>query len=231
MADFPIIFSGPMVRALLDGRKTMTRRLVPYGSVWMRVLAGDRLWVREAFHATEGFNRPVTGDCAHLFGYQEPGENREWTVPGIGRVREFQQHFGGWGGRRSKNCPSIHMPRWASRLTLTVTATKIERLQDISEDDARAEGASMHKIVARDARCGARDEWCFGVDERGDVLGAAATARDGFELLWERLHGAGSWDANPEVVAISFDAIRANIDAPRALASQSDPHSSQRPTP
>src|SRR5262249_23521302 len=82
--------------------------------------------------------------------------------------------------------PSIHMPRAASRLTLTVTATKIERLQAISSEDAEAQGG----------RC-AMSAW---------------TSVRHFQDLWERLHGADSWRANPEVVALTFTVARENID-------------------
>src|SRR5579872_7240504 len=121
MTDRPIIFSAPMVRALRGGRKTMTRRLAT--SPLAKARAGDRLWVRESFtlydreEPIEGgkfFRRvPTPMYAADYEGFNKP--DRDWS----------------WS-------PSIHMPRWASRLTLIVTAVKVERLQEISEEDARA---------------------------------------------------------------------------------------------
>ena len=111
----PIIFSGPMIRAILEGRKTQTRRIVkpnclsklsPYGRT------GDRLWVRE----TWGHNPEGPG-----YVYRSDGD--------------FDMKFHGDRWR-----PSIHMPRWASRITLEVTGVRVERLQDINEEDALAEG-------------------------------------------------------------------------------------------
>jgi hypothetical protein len=94
------------------------------------------------------------------------------------------------------------MPRWASRITLEVIGTKLERLQSISADDIVAEGAKESFDSERAAIRGpfARDAW----EEK---------AQYAFEALWESLHGVGAWDANPEVVAISFKVERRNIDA------------------
>lgn len=181
--DRPIIFSTPMIRALLDGRKTQTRRLAwrdhrqdtahvdgeavetvvtRKPSPWQRVKPGDRLWVRESWR--QG-------------------------------VYEIYFRADGEMGRSTRWCPSIHMPRWASRLTLTVTATKIERLQEISEEEARMEGVE------------------------GEISFTAQYTTDrhyysrGFAKLWDELHGSGSWDANPEVVALTFTVEKRNIDA------------------
>lgn len=192
-----------MVRALLDGRKTMTRRIIkpqprplrnagpfyrphPVTSprdwlcllgdsqhCWTRVLyaVGDRLWVREAISAG-GWNPPIY------------------------RVDEEAQ-FGGAARENNIWSPSIHMPRWASRLTLTVTEVKVERLQDISEDDAEAEGAY---------EC--ENGWSYG----GSPL-AGSTARGAFYCLWNSIHGPGAWDTNPWVAAIRFTVAKGNIDA------------------
>lgn len=208
--DIPIIYSAPMVRALLADRKFMTRRLawkstpcfigdnpVPPGhklistnfgstpipmsyppSPWQKVKPGDRLWVRESF-------RPIHS--------AEP--------------RRGANYMADAGRDDTKWKPAIHMPRWASRLTLIVTATKKERLQDISEADAIAEGI---KRLDRSAFIGGGP--LFGLDE-GE---GHDTARGAFNHLWRSLHGDGSWAENPEVVALSFRVIKANIDAPEA---------------
>lgn len=89
----------------------------------------------------------------------------------------------------------IHMPRWASRLTLIVESLRVERLQEISEEDARAEGAML---------------------EYGE--GAKISKRRAFELIWKHINGETSWAANPWVAAIGFRVIKANIDAPEAQA-------------
>jgi hypothetical protein len=201
MKDRPILFSAPMVRAILAGTKTQTRRAVkstgmyaidasihgeevarrelaalatrcPYGQ------AGDQLWVREAFSgphcmdASDGCKAvPPSkwGDCSRIW-YWADGNPTEgdWTRPR----------------------PSIHMPRWASRILLEITAVRVERLQDISDTDAEAEG--IQEIV--DA----------GVDHDG-------TPRDAYRALWEQINGAGSWSANPWVWVVEFK--RAEVSA------------------
>src|SRR6185312_1240634 len=165
MGDRPIIFSSPMVRALMEGRKTMTRRLVT--SPLAKCQIGDRLWVRESITRSGAY-------VQYIADHKTSGH--VWL-----------SH---WRDAR----PSIHMPRWASRLTLTVTETNIERLQDITEADAATEG------VERATEFNLR-KW--GYDQ---------THRMGFADLWDGLHGAGAWDANPEVVALRFTVARQNID-------------------
>lgn len=162
MAERPIIFSPEMVRTILSGCKTMTRRLA--SSPLAKCQPGDRLWVRETFQ--------VPALCAVQYRATDTARIGHWD-PAIGPWR-----------------PSIHMPRWASRITLEVTAVKVERLQDISEEDAEAEGVFAHVAehsinkVYRSAR--------------------GETAVRYFSALWEKLHGPGAWEANPVVVAISF---------------------------
>jgi hypothetical protein len=95
------------------------------------------------------------------------------------------------------------MPRWASRLTLIVNATKIERLQDISETDAMAEGVERAPAGTQQSNVGQVTAYTF---------------RTGFVRLWGELHGMDSWLSNPEVVCLSFRAIKANIDAAEAQA-------------
>lgn len=170
MPDYPIIFSREMIAALRAGRKTQTRRLAT--SPLRKVKPGDRLWVREAWRAEDRYDNAAPKD-----------------IPTHARV-SFDAESGkglSWKGR-----PSIHMPRWVSRLTLVVTATKTERLQDISDADAFAEG--IQQVVNE----GQQDD---------------GTARGAFKVLWESLHGPGSWDATPEVIAITFTVHHRNIDA------------------
>lgn len=212
MSDHPIIFSAPMVRALIEGRKTMTRRLAWRGPVtqfypssWQKVKPGDRLWVREcwAHYQTINQRRLANGGYSDeisdgLAGYRADG------CDGIDEFRDHVRLMAGTdliaveiNGDRWRS--SIHMPRWASRLTLEVTAVKIERLQDISEEDALAEG--VHEL-------GGQMVGCF---VAGQAM-SGTTAEECFARLWEILHGTCSWEANPEVVALTFAVHKANID-------------------
>lgn len=217
MTDLPIIFSAPMVLALLDGRKSMTRRLLyserkikngivpasaeflrdhprPFPkspdlyvtlSGWHKVKPGDRLYVRERIDAR--------GPSAAL--------KCCYAADGA-LVHDRNGHLVPYGDYKGTSIPAIHMRRTMSRLTLIVTATKIERLQEISEQDAMAEGAPWyvggHGIIS-DAE--------YTADP-----GYQPSKRGGFEHLWNSLHGEGSWVANPEVVSLSFRVIKANID-------------------
>jgi hypothetical protein len=161
----PILFSAPMVRALRAGTKTQTRRIVkgiPADWDLLEVLTpcpygepADLLWVRESCAAN-----PVSG------------------VPPI--VYRADRTANVTGGIRWT--PSIHMPRWGSRLTLRITDVRVERLQSISISDARAEGMEGEDPVAS------------------------------YRLLWEVINAPGSWTVNPFVWAISFDVIAQNVD-------------------
>ena len=213
MADRPIIFSAPMVRALLDGRKTQTRRIiqqpdmdggerwVKYPSGWVlsvnaedeyrrRIFyaPGDRLWVRETW-------RP------HYLG--DGVWNLDVSYPADGERRMIcDGEFGDkdWNWPKAADCGNVtplHMPRWASRLTLTVTDVRVQRLQDISEADAVAEG------VIHDSFGGWRGH-------EGTI--GYPTAIWAYHHLWNSLHGPGAWDANPWVVALTFTVQRGNID-------------------
>lgn len=182
MTDRPIIFSGPMVIRLLAGLKTETRRLAwhhgahrvgqsPRPTPWQRVAAGDRLWVREGWAPNPTGVMAALPDAAaiHRAGHEEergfgPRVDHPWR-----------------SGR--------FMPRWASRMTLHVRETWIERLQSISNVDALNEGTPDIRTPA--------NGWDM---------------RDCFARLWDSLHGAGAWDANPEVCVIRFSAEIRNID-------------------
>lgn len=203
MTDLPIIFSGPMVRALLDGHKAMTRRLawgkpifslkaqagwrrVERGtdiynrpSPWQRVKPGDRLWVRETWVAAA---------------------DGVWTAGDVTRARgivPMEIIYSADGPKPHGWFSPIHMPRWASRITLIVTATKIERLQEINEADAMAEG--VERAIA-------------GSEMWGGITRTIMNFRTGFVRIWGGLHGTDSWLSNPEVVALTFRVIKANID-------------------
>lgn len=200
MTDRPIIFSAPMVRALLDGRKTQTRRVLkpqPPAGLLPEGIAiageaqptgcgyrlGDRLWVREAFRGDKGYDAYPPQEWSRWPVHYEADGNRD-TREGMGADGRLR--------------PSIHMPRWASRITLTVTDVRVQRLQDISEADAVAEGADVAQLR---------------------MYPELGNARHWFRALWNDLHGADAWERNPWVVALTFTVQRGNIDQVAACAS------------
>jgi len=176
MKEHPILFSAPMIRAILAGTKTQTRRIVkpqpiapdvqqyhcPYGQT------GDRLWVKEGFHHCPHCD---DGFVAYLAGGFKSGDA---AIDDDNRPLMPKCAAHKWR-------PPIYMPRWASRITLEITDVRVERLQDISEADAEAEGTknSLH-------------------------LQGGRMANENFAHLWWGIYGDGSWDANPWVWAISF---------------------------
>lgn len=235
----PILFSGDMVRALLAGTKSQTRRLLgqfdtlhagwpgkkveecgepevcahvhtsdghhvrslacPYGQ------PGDRLWVRETFHVT------AACDAVYRADYPANATSRGMeNIPAEADVR--------W-------TPSIHMPRWASRLTLEVTEVRVQRLQEISEEDAKAEGVApvvSEHWTAYDPETEGYPS--FGVEPDAEMIASRrlenvrhhgpttiSTATDQFRLLWDSLNGSrpgASWADSPWVWAVSFRVVR-----------------------
>jgi hypothetical protein len=218
MSDHPIIFSAPMIRALLEGRKTQTRRILKpqplyrtdrnkriyadgdYRKSWregfdddLRFAAGDRLWARESFADlcdTGIGHRPTPTSPIQRAAYMAD------TSPGSHDDQARKDYGIKWK-------PSIHMPRWASRLTLIVESVKVERLQEISEEDAIAEGI-------RRSPHGNGDQW-MDYPEGSSAAGWLDPIIS-FQTLWESINGFGSWDHNPFVAAISFRVVNANID-------------------
>lgn len=212
MTERPILFSGEMVRAILSGRKNQTRRIVKpqpdrvwrsrlYGSAhfdgmphWdigglrLRECAdnplrcpygqpGDRLWVRETWHTD-------TRDLAYARAQHEDVMS---SSPICYRADPIH-HNAGCVWR-----PSIHMPRWASRITLEIVSTRAEWLNDISEADAMAEGC--------------QPQWEPGCSGRlMEAIGGFShrPAASAFANLWESINGDGSWEANPLVWRIEF---------------------------
>ncbi|RIZ44656.1 hypothetical protein AXX04_13555 [Pseudomonas aeruginosa] len=195
----PILFSGPMVRAILE----VTRRVVKpqpdfLGSMvdpntpFKTLDAGlharitcphgqpdDRLWVREAWAADAQVDAIAPRDLS---------QGEPIWYPADFSVRQTGCSMISKGRGR----PSIHMPRWASRILLEISAVRIERLQDISEKQALAEGVELEG-----------EGVCW--------AGAAGTASDSpvesFRLLWELINGAGSWNANPWVWVVEFKRV------------------------
>lgn len=223
MTDRPILFSGPMVRALLDGRKTQTRRVllnrsgdvpameptldgsVPFNdpSQWgfryydkscdcedvyflpqfaeFRFKVGDRLYVREAWksHAAYDDLSPAAMGGDEPIRYEADGSHQTWGHPAIDKIGRFRQ--------------GMHMPRWASRLTLIITDVRVQRLQECSVSDALAEGAIATPVTPEFA---------------------SVHAISMYRAIWDGLNadrGFG-WSDNPWVVAVTFDVVHGNID-------------------
>ncbi|SHE77621.1 hypothetical protein SAMN05444339_10229 [Loktanella atrilutea] len=227
MTDRPIAFSPAVMTALLreiaapGTGKTQTRRVLraadpsedlaegyrdvspPYvaygGACWeddqtgavyrfaRSPGVGDRLWVREAWTTREGLDKTPPRDIS-------PDQSIGYLVDGKGP----------WLG---KYRPPMFMPRWASRITLTVTDVRVQRVQEISPEDAAAEGVDRRSRKVRQF-------WLFGADqERRDRLYLDACKWE-FEELWDSLNesrGFG-WQANPWVVAVTFTPAMGNID-------------------
>lgn len=198
MTSRPILFSGPLVRAILDGTKTQTRRpLTSDTNLTCKELgqtcrcrygvSGDQLWVRETFALS--IADPDTA---------EPDTKNKWHWdPPIYRA-DGEAQGGGWTGENGEPIkppwrPSIHMPRWASRITLDVMSVRVERLQDITEEDAIAEGV---QYADRDP---CHPPWHIGDHNYCE------TAREAFAEAWNGIYsGASSWESNPWTWVISF---------------------------
>jgi len=220
MSEKPILFSAPMVRAILDGRKTQTRRIMKPQPVGPVFIATDPKTPRYCLP----YNETLTmGGLAMRCPYGQPGDRlwvretwryRDWTDDGEPEI-EFLADGGSrlvfghkippeWGDRLSdiwaglsdpsnyaidqraadrRWRPAIHMPRWASRITLEITGIRVEMLQDISEADALAEGIDPK----------------FPQDEQ---VANAAMMR--YADIWESINGPGSWAANPWVWVVEF---------------------------
>lgn len=226
MRERPILFSGPLVRAILEGRKTRTRRVytprrpepweimgeLTCGADWPHLqdeygdfhprtspygAPGDRLWVRETWAPAHGSISPEYGE--HSIFEWDPDEHGELTKDANGLELYYRAdgeddlpaEFSMPSGSEIRWRPSIHMPRWASRLTLEVVGVRIERLQDISEDDIRAEGVSIDLASER----------------TGIPWSSIPTLRDAWRLGWDSLAGlrpGTAWADNPWVWVVEF---------------------------
>lgn len=170
MKEHPILFSGPMVQAILEGRKTQTRRVVkqdykPHPGQCTYGEPGDRLWVRENLDMWPG------GPCYAVDGAYVDGFHVDWEW-----FNNFQRSY----------CPSIFMPRWASRITLEIVNIRVERLQEINNNDAMSEGAPDLRTI--------ENNWDM---------------RDCFRELWNSINAKRGyrWDLNPYVWVIEFKVI------------------------
>jgi hypothetical protein len=214
MKERPILFSGPMVRALLDGGKTQTRRVVKTRPIYDGRFAGnwkivgkngheaaifgplvgelcpygkqdDRLWVRETWMP----DAPHDGTWAstQFYGCETSPLS---DIPERFRKAKHCIHRASWDGPSMGSwTASIHMPRWASRITLEITGVRVERLQDISEADALAEGIVRLKEG-------------FGLPDGSHFH--AVDPRQSYFSLWEAINGPGSVQDNPWLWVIEF---------------------------
>ncbi|MGT2505734.1 hypothetical protein [Cupriavidus basilensis] len=236
MKERPILFSGAMVRAILDGRKTQTRRVVkpqptsgldgwdwswpipgknvtpgtfnrwrddvknalspyycPYGQ------PGDRLWVREAWSIDMlgAFGTDKGYESTYELTYKAGGDEREIRV----LPSEPDPYIKLYDTQRGDWRPSIHMPRWASRITLEITGVRVERLQDMEaqtafESDALKEG--IHAIHHGDG------DYYYNAFRNEPHPRNWVDPADAFKELWESINGAGAWEANPWVWVVEF---------------------------
>lgn len=232
MRERPIIFSGPMVRAILEGRKTQTRRKLkadmadllspnasnirvtngrvvcdwrggvyslavtcPYGA------PGDRLWVRETWNLC----LPELVVPGEFVKKGEGGYSHQVVVYGAGQTHDTHPEHPEWGKMRWR--PSIHMPRWASRITLEITGVRVERLQKISEEDAMAEGIER---VGGPTSCNPWRNYQLGTP--GEMSMHCSFAARSFQTLWSTIHaadGPDGWAANPWCWVIEFKKLEA----------------------
>lgn len=198
MKERGMIFNAGMVNAILSGRKTQTRRPVKFpfrdvnlgcelsgnelagelsaGNYWNSRVGqpGDRIWVRETW-AEAGASAPDL--TLYRANYPEHVPAHYENVPPVDEIR--------W-------TPSIHMPRWASRILLEITDVRVERLNNISYDDAISEGITQ--------------EWTC-IDPGLGSYAHKNDVQDDYETLWKSIYGEESWAANPWVWVISFKRI------------------------
>lgn len=217
MKERPILFSGPMVRAILEGRKSQTRRVIKNATGafwdhagWRPVVDGGRV---DRWEDVDGRLAPIgAGAPRPTCPYGEPGD-RLW-------VRESLWHDDGMSAMQPtsikyaadvidprpdqffpvenwRKVPSIHMPRWASRITLEVKAVRVERVQDISAADAMAEGVALPSVPVTE------------INKRPFDAGNCRAAVEAFARLWDLINGnAHPWASNPWVWVVEFERVK-----------------------
>lgn len=205
MRSLPIQFSKPMVLALLAGTKTQTRRLFK-GK--LRHSVGDRLYVREHWRTFVSLDAVPPRDLWRLDGERGAGVWYEADGSGMALTAAGMRSFGPRDDRPAfgKFRQAMHMPKWASRMTLVVTGSRVERLQDISEADALAEGMTQ---ATADAIMEPEELAMYAATH---ILCPEARGRILYETIWEQINGADSWALNPEVAVTSFAVGLHNIE-------------------
>ncbi len=227
MKERGIIFNSEMVRAILADRKTQTRRIIkpqppenntkfeiqdgfwigdttetlweetklnagnvkqwvrrkcPYGKV------SDRLYVREKYRVASLISYNCDGTKTFDIQFADESYKR------VSEIEPSNKPAGRW-------YPSIHMPKWAARIWLEITKIRVERVQDISEGDAKAEGIYGHHVNTGVGGHMHHDTVYAAFPEKG---GGFSAAKEAFECLWDSIHGKGAWDRNDWVWAIEF---------------------------
>lgn len=246
MRERPILFSAPLVRAILNGSKRVTRRPVklrddecyrydPFGRVlghmavrdgdesdWRNIrelgapygAPGDRLWVRETFYVNH-----IDHVRGKLPNARPIDELTDQPVEILYRADgDFDEHFEQVDAPELAVWrPSLHMPRWASRILLEVTDVRVERLQDITEEDVYAEGVEVP--VTDDGCPPGKVQPLHRLTGKHPTFGYAAPGAPGADVVrahfasaWESIYGAGSWAANGHVWRIAFKRIEPPID-------------------
>jgi len=226
MKEHPILFSGPLVRAILDGRKTQTRRLLRVQPDFSQLLypsrqskrsraydgeahfrrgvvadfapwkVGDRLWVREAWMPGYDHQSVDQGDdksiCEVIYRGPNDVNVSEFRPAPDDVAEEWSRTYSEDGDDDPRWRPSIHMPRWASRIDLEVTEVRVQRLLELTEEDAQAEGVHGHPLGRA-------------------ALDANGTHKGAFLAVWEAINGArpgGSIAHNPWVWPVSFKRVQ-----------------------
>jgi hypothetical protein len=265
MKEIPILFSTPMVQAILEGRKTITRRIVEPQPIWSvdqdgnlyegnhkgyvkvdghpdwpnqfayqfaRWKKGDLLWVREGFRV----NSWVPDDAELTFRYEADGAispymmvdpegidcdrfNKYWEqscddLAKAGYEPGEDERYADYDCKALRLRPNIFMLKEAARIWLKVESIRVERLQDISEEDARAEGVKPAHCESNEGcpsslckeKCAAIGEWWNYLAPDGEGF-PAYSAKESFESLWKSINGTESWQANPWVWIISFKVL------------------------
>lgn len=197
MKERGMIFNGEMVRAILDGRKTQTRRIMknqpagdyPDTPALIRSVGGGFQWYGH-YGESSIFNCPLGAVGDHIW------VRETWAEAGASApdLKLYRANYPAHVPTHYENVPpadeirwtpSIHMPRWASRLTLEITGVRVERLRDLSEDDAKSEGITP-------SSGGVLPGWEYRIN---------------FRDLWVSIYGADNWEANPWVWVIEFKRI------------------------
>lgn len=223
MKERGMIFNGAMVRAILDGRKAQTRRPVKFPHIDKDAICelsgnelagelsvgnyrnsphgkpGDRIWVRETFQG------PLF-DYEQMEAYQEDSSKFQKPEFCVYKAdgKPAPEFFDADENLHCSWRPSIHMPRWASRITLEITGVRVERLQQISESEAAIEG-----MIFTDYGVGRFGQQNPGYSWRPTTHTdqCLPNARMAYANLWEEIYGEGSWQANPWVWVIEFERV------------------------
>lgn len=217
MKERGILFSAPMVHALLDGRKSVTRRIVkpqpPAGVLGFAVstctltnlsdysvrcpygVPGDRLWVRETWGAADQMYQDHDSDPPRVVAYRATKTAIQFDADPPRPIPTYDRDQWNWDALTWR--PSIFMPRWASRITLEVTEVRAERLHEITEADAKAEGVPRDTEPCDHARRSCAEIKCLG-----------PTFKCSFANLWEEINGdRAPWRSNPWVWVVAFKRV------------------------